>query len=57
MSNIIHFRFEVDGDPNDYADCVHNVFARTLKEAFQKWNASDGRRVKQHWVVNTISIQ
>ena len=35
---MIQYRFEIDGDRNDYADCFYNVFAENLKEAFQKWN-------------------
>lgn len=56
MGQITQFRFEVDGDQNDYADCVHNVFAKDIKEAFRKWNETDGRYVKRWQEVKTIRV-
>ena len=50
-----HFRFEVDGDWTDYADCFHDVFAENIKEAFKQWNKLDGRKVIRYWVVNKLS--
>lgn len=51
---MILYRFEVDGNWNDYADCFHNVFAKNLKEAFEKWNERDGRYVKSYRVVKIL---
>ena len=48
---MIQYRFEIDGDYNDYADCFYNVFAENLKEAFKKWNETDGRKVKSYTIV------
>ena len=53
---MIQYRFEIDGDNNDYADCFHNVFAKNLKEAFKQWNETDGRYVKRYWVVREFNI-
>ena len=51
---MIWYRFEIDGDRNDYADCFYNVFAENLKEALKKWNERDGRYVKSYRVIKVL---
>lgn len=54
---MMQFRFEVEGNTSDYANCFYNVFAKDLREAFKKWNETDGRYVKKYQLVKTFELQ